>query len=73
MDNVDLFAMRQIGKAIKTLDAFRVSVEYVGTQENVKRIDESRNNLINVLFSNGYELELYTYKVVRSKQTRDLI
>ena len=73
MKDIDLFAMKQVGKAIKELDEFRVSESYVGTKTNVKRIDNARKNLINVLFSNGYELQRDTYKVVESKSKRKLI
>lgn len=67
MANVDLFAMKKIGKAIKFLDGFLLSKNSVGTQENVKRIDEARNNLINVLFSSGYEFQRVTYKIIKNK------
>lgn len=69
----DVFAMRKIGRAIKALDDFRVSVNYVGGKTNAKRIDAARRNLINVLFSNGYELQYGSYRVIKSKQKRDLI
>jgi len=70
---IDMFAMKQIATAIKALDSFRVHEIYVGTQDNVKRINEARINLINVLFSSGYELQCGTYKLVKSKEKRKLI
>ena len=73
MKKTDLFVMQQIGKAIKALDEFHVHEIYVGTKTNVKRINTARKNLINVLFSNGYELQRLTHKVIKSEHKRPLI
>jgi hypothetical protein len=71
--DVDYFSMKQVGKAIKELDEFRVHENYVGTKTNVNRLNNARKHLINVLFSSGYELELDTYKLIRSKRKRKLL
>ncbi len=73
MANFDLFSLQAIGKAIKQLDEFRVSENNLGSKTNVKRVDSARVDLINVLFSNGYELQRDTYKVVKSQAKRPLI
>jgi hypothetical protein len=73
MKNVDLFSLQCVGKAIKQLDEFRVSEKNLRTKTNVKRVDSARIYLINVLFSNGYELQRDTYKVVKSQTKRPLV
>lgn len=73
MENFELFALKCIGRAIKQLDEFRISENNLGSKINVERVDSARANLINVLFSNGYELQRDTYKVVKSKVKRTLI
>lgn len=73
MANSELFALQCIGKSIKQLDEFRVSENNLGSKTNVKRVDSARVDLINVLFSNGYELQRDSYKVVKSRAKRALI
>jgi hypothetical protein len=67
--------MREIGKAIKAIDSFSfMNFDAVGTIENVERINIARKNLINTLFSCGYEeLEEFTMCVRKSKRIRPLI
>ena len=73
MTNIELFSLKQIGKAIKALDEFRSTEQYLGSKINVKRVDKSRVNLLNVLLSNGYELVPRTYNIIKSQSKRQLI
>jgi hypothetical protein len=66
-------AMKSIGKAIKMLDEINPSARNLGTIKNVFRYTITRRNLINILFSNGYELQEFTYRVIKSKSKRELI
>ena len=68
-----LLALREVGKAIKSLDQFPVNLTQLGTQVNANRCETARRNLINILFSNGYELQRGTYKVIKSTQKRNLL
>lgn len=71
--SADDWAMKCISKAIKELDEFRVSENYVNSKRNVKRIDKARKELINTLFSCGYELQAHTYKAIKSRAFRPLL
>ena len=74
MPNASQSAMREIGRAIKAIDSFSfMNFDAVGTIENVERINIARKNLINMLFSCGYELEEFTSRVRKSKYKRALI
>jgi len=74
MPNASQSAMREIGKAIKAIDSFSfMNFDAVGTIENVERINIARKNLINTLFSCGYELEEFTSRVRKLKHKRALI
>ena len=67
--------MRKIAKQIKEIDSIIGfgEVKSLGSKENADRLNEARRNLINILFSNGYELEYKTFKVIKSTNKRDLI
>ena len=69
----NLTALKQVGKAIKALDEFPSNSTQLGSEANVKRSDTARKSLVNILFSNGYELQIATYKVIKSTTKRDLI
>jgi hypothetical protein len=72
-NNAELFCLKQIVRSIKELDKFRHSKVYLGSDENVTRIDEARKNLINILFDNGYEIDYKTKKLIVSKVKRNLL
>jgi hypothetical protein len=65
--------LRNVGRAIKWLDEWPSRPTNYGSIANCTRIDEARKNLINVLFSMGYELKSGTYTVVKSKEKRKLV
>ncbi len=69
----NLTALKQVAKAIKALDEFPSNSAQLGSEANVERSDIARKSLINILFSNGYELQIGTYKVIKSTIKRDLI
>ena len=74
MPTINQTAMRSIGEAVKKLDSFsHLNDDQLGPQENVQRIDNARKNLVNVLFSCGYELQEFTSSVIKSKHQRPLI
>ena len=74
MPNASQSAMREIGKAIRAIDSFSfMKLDAVETIENLERLHIARKNLINTLFSCGYELEEFTSRVTRSKHKRALI
>jgi len=74
MPNANKSAMREIGKAIRAIDSFSfMKLDAVETIENLERLHIARKNLINTLFSCGYELEEFTSRVRKSKHKRALI
>jgi hypothetical protein len=73
MANTELSVLKDVAKAIKSLDQHRTTVSNYGTKTNANRADKARKNLVNIIFSNGYELEGGTYKVVKAKRKRPLV
>ncbi|HZK96539.1 MAG TPA: hypothetical protein VFC67_20225 [Prolixibacteraceae bacterium] len=74
MPNANKSAMREIGKAIRAIDNFSfMQLDAVETIENLERLHIARKNMINTLFSCGYELEEFTSRVRKSKYQRQLI
>ncbi len=74
MPNASQSAMREIGKAIRAIDSFSfLKQDAVESTENLEWLQIARKNLINTLFSCGYELEQFTSRVKKSKYKRALI
>lgn len=70
---IDTRALRNIAKAIKLLDTYSKVETTYGTTENVQRVEKSRKDLINVIFSCGYDFDRETYRLFKLKKKRDLI
>lgn len=62
--------LTSLANAIEKIDETSWSVN---NPIDKKRIEEARKNLINVICDNGYELAEHTYRVVKSKNKRELI
>jgi len=73
MAETKLQVLRDVAKAIKSIDQHSTNVLNYGTKTNANRVGKARRNLVNIIFSNGYELERGSYKVVKSKRKRPLI
>lgn len=74
MPNANQSAKREIGKAITAIDSFSfMKLDAVETIENIERLHIARKNMINTLFSCGYELEEFTSRVRKSRYKRALI
>jgi hypothetical protein len=69
----DIKVMRKIAKIIRELDTYHSWVGNLGSDENVKRENVARKNLVNILFSNGYELQQGTMRLIKSKSPRKLL
>lgn len=63
------FVLTELAKAIKHID---ISTWNVNPGKERDAIYESRKNLINIIFSEGYELTT-NYRVIKSKTQRELI
>ena len=65
---------RQVSAAIKALDTLGPlnAPGNISVMDN-ERISIARRNLVNVLFHTGYELQEYTYRVIKSKRPRQLV
>jgi hypothetical protein len=68
-----LSVLKDIAKAIVLIDRNRAIASNYGSKVNADRANEARRNLINILFSNGYELEAGTFKVIESPRQRPLL
>jgi len=65
---------RQVAASIKALDMLGPWKDRSNlSDENIERMDIARRNLINILFSTGYELQEYTMKPIKSKHPRPLL
>ena len=66
-------SLRKVVKAIKAIDELSIHDE-IGGKENDERLADARNNLVNILFSNGYEIESpNNYRLIKSEYKRDLV
>lgn len=69
----NIHALKAIAKAIRSLDEGGKVNPTLPTSFNDTRRDSARKNLINILFSSGYELEHDTYKLIKSTHKRPLL
>jgi len=62
--------LKGIAKAIKALD--ENSWGNKSEQDNIS-LQIARAKMVNILFRNGYELQQSTYRLIKSKTTRELL
>ena len=62
-------SLQCIAKAIKAIDSIGINNVMI---EDKEKIQAARSRLINVIFKNGYELQYSTYRLIKSKEQREL-
>jgi hypothetical protein len=62
--------LKGIAKAIKALDCNSWGNK---SEQDNKALQIARAKMINTLFRNGYELQYETYRLIKSKEKRELL
>jgi hypothetical protein len=73
MGSVNTSSLQHLAKIIKVFNEFRPTEDTVGSEANVKRIDTAYKNVINVIFSCGYEIDYHSRRLIKSKNKRKLL
>ena len=66
-------ALQKAAEAIRAIDSFTTLTWLELRTKGNNDIDQARKSLINFIFSNGFELQEHTSKLIKSKIKRPLI